>query len=96
MWTSESEGPIGGAQLALLCFWVYLLGFVRAGKASYGGFVAQFTPFIMISVPFGRGSLEHEALVFKRIQQNMIAVVAFVLVEVSDFCFLDAQIRPSS
>jgi hypothetical protein len=72
--------------LILLTSWVFGCGFVRAGgKAIGAAVVAQFTPFVMVEIPaeiLKAGGAGYELWAFRRIQQNMVAVVLFVLVEV--------------
>jgi len=76
------DGSLGWMHFTLLVLWVLGCGFVREGNSPYGGFVAQFTPFIMVEIPnYAEGVFNYESWALMRISQNMLAVIVFVVVE---------------
>ena len=79
-----------GAVLPLLAAWTALFSLVRASpRTAYLGLVAKFTPFI-ITLDITRTS-NKRLFAYRRIEQNLIGILAFVLIE-----FLVAPRRASS
>lgn len=91
---TQAQGQLGFWHLTVLSIWVFASGFPRANPGTaYGAQVSQFTPYIMVEVPT-MSSLAASVLAdgipygfsswaWRRIQQNIIAVVVFMAIELT-------------
>lgn len=91
---TQAQSQLGFWHLTVLSMWVFASGFPRANPGTaYGAQVSQFTPYIMVEVPTA-SSVAASVLAdgipygfsswaWRRIQQNIIAVVVFMAIELT-------------